>query len=421
MKHIFTVFLFSLICIPVLFAPDAPEYLAFSRSEFTLSHPVSDSTDQIMPLRHYCANMVQHYASRFRRAFTQQPHAEYLFVVTTDGLRWQELFSGADSSLINDPEITSDPAHFKAKYWAANPEARRKKLMPFFWSTLAANGQVYGNRRYGNKVNVDNQMWFSYPGYNEIFTGFADDRHIWSNSKKQNPNTNVLEYLNRCPGYENRVAAFGSWDAFPYILNEKRAGFIVNAGYENRIEDNVSAAQMHLNAAQHIQDQPFEDHCRTDALTWAFGREYLQSNHPKVMYLGLGETDEYAHLNKYGQYLDAANYVDQCLSELWELIQEDPIYRGKSAILITTDHGRGNQKQWKNHHALLEGSDEIWFALCAPQLQKQGELKTPMQHWQKQLAQTMSNLLGFKFSCEHPVGEPVKAAFKPVQLHASLR
>jgi len=421
MKHIFTVFLLSLICMSVLFAPDAPEHLAFSRSAFMRAHPIADTTDALLPLQQYCANMVQHYASRFRRALTQQPHAEYLFVVTADGLRWQEVFTGADSALLNDLDVTNDPAHFNAKYWAETPEARRKKLMPFFWSVLAENGQIYGNRHYGNKVNVDNQMWFSYPGYNEIFTGFADDRHIWSNGKKLNPNTNVLEYLNRCPGFENQVAAFCSWDAFPYILNEKRSGMLVNAGYENRTENMVSAEQLRLNAAQFTELHPFEASCRTDAMTWAFGMEYLQTNHPKVIYFGLGETDEYAHAGKYGQYLDAAHYADQCLADLWNQIQQDPVYRGKSAILITTDHGRGNQKQWRNHHGLLSGSNEIWFALAAPQLQKQGELKTPMQHWQKQFAQTMSNLLGFTFRCEHPVGDPVKVAFNPIKVQASLR
>lgn len=421
MKQICTVFLFSLICIPVLFAPDAPEYLAFSRSEFLRTHPVADTTDRILPIRKYCANMIQHYASRFRRSLSSQPRAEFLFVVTTDGLRWQEVFNGADSVLLNDRNVTDDPAHFRAKYSAATPEASRKKLMPFFWSVLAENGQIYGNRKYGNNVNVDNQLWFSYPGYNEIFAGFADDRHIWSNGKKLNPNTNVLEYLNRCPGYENQVAAFCSWDAFPYILNEKRSGLLVNAGYENRIENMVSATQMHLNASQFTAAHPFTESCRTDALTWAFGMEYMQTNHPKVMYFGLGETDEYAHAGKYGQYLDAAHYADKCLAELWDKIQRDPVYRGKSAIMITTDHGRGNQKQWRNHHALLSGSNEIWFALYAPQLQKQGELKTPMQHWQKQLAQTMSNLLGFNFHCEHPVAAPVKVAFNPRKVHASLR
>jgi hypothetical protein len=39
------------------------------------------------------------------------------------------------------------------------------------WSV--AKGQI-GNRALGNKVNNANPYWFSYPGYNEIMTGYAD-------------------------------------------------------------------------------------------------------------------------------------------------------------------------------------------------------------------------------------------------------
>jgi hypothetical protein len=54
-----------------------------------------------------------------------------LFIITLDGFRWEEVFSGADSSLINNPEINTDTSLIKALYWDADPLERRKKLMPF--------------------------------------------------------------------------------------------------------------------------------------------------------------------------------------------------------------------------------------------------------------------------------------------------
>ena len=116
---------------------------------------------------------------------------------------------------------------------------RREKLLPFFWSVLATEGQLYGNRLEGSKVNVTNAHWFSYPGYNEILTGRADDR-IDSNDKRENPNVTVLEFLHRLPQFRNAVAAFSSWDVFPHIINERRSGIPVNAGFQPAAEDDLT-------------------------------------------------------------------------------------------------------------------------------------------------------------------------------------
>ena len=94
-----------------------------------------------------------------------------LFIVTIDGLRWQEIFNGADPEIINDLKFTQDTALTKAMYWATTKKERRQKLLPFFWNVIAAKGSLYGNRKYHNNVNVPNIYNFSYPGYNEILTG----------------------------------------------------------------------------------------------------------------------------------------------------------------------------------------------------------------------------------------------------------
>ena len=135
----------------------------------------------------------------------QQP--ENVFIITTDGFRWQEVFTGADSALINNPEYSSDTLLTKLQYWDADINERRKKLMPFFWNVLAKQGQLMGNRMYGNNVDVSNLYKFSYPGYNEILTGYSDPL-IYSNKEQVNKNTNILEYLNEKEKYKGKVVAF---------------------------------------------------------------------------------------------------------------------------------------------------------------------------------------------------------------------
>ena len=174
---------------------------------------------------------------------------ENVILITLDGLRWQEVFQGADSMLIDDSGYVKNPEELVETFWDQDPLKRRATLMPFFWNTIAKDGQLYGNRKYGNKVDCSNQMWFSYPGYNEILTGFADDEHITSNSKINNPNTTILEYLNNQAAYQGKVAAFGSWDVFPYIINQERSGIYVNAGFK-KAKENLTEREIFLNKLQ---------------------------------------------------------------------------------------------------------------------------------------------------------------------------
>ncbi|MEO6001166.1 MAG: hypothetical protein ABIN89_30210 [Chitinophagaceae bacterium] len=57
---------------------------------------------------------------------------------------------GADSYLFADDKTTTKfKNQLQKKFWAATPEERRQKLMPFLWSEFANNGRIYGNRDYG--------------------------------------------------------------------------------------------------------------------------------------------------------------------------------------------------------------------------------------------------------------------------------
>src|SRR5262245_45415114 len=90
------------------------------------------------------------------------PKTRNVILVTTDGLRWQDVFRGADEALINKAMggVTNEAA-LREQYWDASPEARRQKLMPWFWSEVATKGQVYGNRDFGCEVQCSNPLFFS--------------------------------------------------------------------------------------------------------------------------------------------------------------------------------------------------------------------------------------------------------------------
>lgn len=336
-----------------------------------------------------------------------QAPAENLVIITLDGLRWQEVFGGMDSVLARDKAFNQgDEQAILAKYGAPDAASRRRRLMPFLWSVVEQEGRIYGNRAYGNQVDNANPYWFSYPGYSEIFCGYVDTA-VNSNDYPPNPNTNVLAYIHQQPGFGGKVAAFGAWDAFDRILNEEKSGFPVVCGTEPCGGAHPTPREQLINDMKADAYSPFGDAELLDVFTHYAAFEYLKRERPRVLYISYGETDEWAHHGHYRDYLDAAHQNDQWFRELWTWLQSDPMYRGKTALLITTDHGRGDavKSTWTDHGRETADSHEMWFAVMGPGCQPGGEIRTQGQYYQKQFAQTLAAWLGLRFVAEHPVAE----------------
>ena len=328
--------------------------------------------------------------------------SENLFIIITDGFRWQEVFQGADSVLINDERFTPDTATIKAMYWNDNMDERRKKLMPFFWNVLVKKGQLFGNRELDNKVDAANLYAVSYPGYNEIFTG-TTDIFISGNSKKKNPNINVLEFLDKQEEFSGKIAVFSSWDVFPYILNRERNNLQINSGYQQLENKEQTVVNSMINS---VQENGIENKSATrhDMLTFAVAREYIKNHLPRVVVVGFGETDDFAHAKRYDLYLQQANQFDRMLAELWHMVQITPAYKDKTSFLITTDHGRGKTaKHWSGHGPFINGSAQTWLALMGPNIKPEGEINASLQIYNRQFAETIANLLNQDFKTRTPL------------------
>jgi hypothetical protein len=336
--------------------------------------------------------------------------------VMTDGYRWQELFRGADPALLNKENGgVADAAALKKSFWRDTPQARREALMPFLWSVVAKQGQIYGNRGLGSDAYVTNGLNFSYPGYNETLCGFPDPR-INSNDKTLNPNVSVLEWLAKKPAFHGKIAAFGAWDAFPFILNVPRSGLLVNAGYAALTAIPLTPQLQLLNALKAEgprvwDEEPF------DSITFHTALEYLKAAKPRVLYLSFDETDEWAHAGNYTEYLNAAHRVDGYLKALWDFVQSDPQYRGQTTLIFSPDHGRGEAPvEWKNHGEKNPDSKYIWMAFLGPDTSALGERSKVGSVTQNQIAATVAAFLGEDYAAAtEKAGRPVAQVSPPVQ------
>src|SRR5215510_1098344 len=206
-----------------------------------------------------------------------QNKTENIVLITLDGARNQEIFSGADLEILRDKTRrgkVEETALYK-RYWADTPEQRREKLMPFFWGTLMRQyGSIAGNRNLGSTVMTTNKMWFSYPGYSEILTGQAHDDVIKSNDKKRNPYTSALEFLKlKLKLDAKQVAAFASWDVMDFIAEHEAGSITSNAGYEPY--DHPDPEIKLLSRLQSEAPTPW-DNVRHDYYTFRFAMAHLK-------------------------------------------------------------------------------------------------------------------------------------------------
>ena len=285
-------------------------------------------------------------------------------LVTMDGARWQEVFRGADPAIVNDkrfvnPDIKDDvvnPAYVTVHDRAA-------ALMPFLHGKIAHDGVLIGNRDAGECASVANDMWFSYPGYNEILTG-KPDPSIVENDKIWNKNVSFLEYLQHQPAFHGKVEMVGTWTLFPYIVNTQRTDLPVNAGFHGSYPTDVKTAR--------------------DGLA-------LLSRHDRVIYVAFGDSDEFAHAGDYAHYLAALERGDEYLREIWQRLQSDPFYKGQTTLFVSTDHGRGDKPigYWRDHASQryfdinpksqpeyngvgVPGSANVFMAALGPAVKREG-------------------------------------------------
>lgn len=316
-------------------------------------------------------------------------------LIVSDGLRWQELFQGADPQLINRKYgHVQDTSGLRRMFARDNSDSARAALFPFIWRVVAKQGEIFGNRMQQSNVDVTNGFKFSYPGYNEMTTGRPDPR-INSNNAGPNPNVTVFEWLNRRPGFAGQVAVFGTWDEFADIFNRGRSQLPIWSGWDAPPSSVPQVPRDSLLTNLYASTTRIWDDLAYDSFMQAEVTSYVSRKHPRVLFVGYGETDEWAHAGRYDLVLRSAHQFDTFVAELWNAMQQMPQYRDSTTFIITTDHGRGNGlEKWTDHGADVTGAESIWIAVMGPDTPALGELSHTAAATQSQIAATVADLLG---------------------------
>jgi hypothetical protein len=342
----------------------------------------------------------------------QEPVAQdAIILITLDGARTEEIFGGLDVDVLKStlkPEQKVEESPVYQRFWAETPEARRRKILPFFWALVTEQGSIAGNRTLGSSATLGNKHWFSYPGYSEILLGQAFDADITSNDPIRNPRETLLERLRRekqLPAAQ--VATFASWDVFDAIAEHTEGATTINAGAEP-----LDLAQEDVRVMNRLQQEAASpwDHTRLDAFTFRQAMAYLEKARPRVLYVAFDETDDWAHDGRYDKVLDTYVRTDGYLRELWTWLLAQPDYRGQTHLLITTDHGRGaTPADWRHHGDKYPGAEHVWMAFVSPKMAQRGEWKNAPAISTSQIAATLASWVGVDWNVDHPgAGKPIR-------------
>jgi hypothetical protein len=257
-------------------------------------------------------------------ANAQQPaqplKTKNVFLIISDGLRWQEIFTGAEKHLLftDHGGNWARKDYLEQNFWRETPEERRNVLFPFLWTVVAKQGQIFGDQNKGSVARVTNGLNFSYPGYNEMLTGVPDVR-INSNDFGPNPNVTVFEWLNGQPEFHDKTAVFATWEVFKNIFNEPRSHLTMQVGWDQPYSGASLPPQQQLMNELFRTTTKLDNEDVYDSFLQVPLVDFLKTNHSRLFFVGYGETDNWAHAGRHDLVLESARGFDHFVQQLWDL------------------------------------------------------------------------------------------------------
>jgi hypothetical protein len=277
-----------------------------------------------------------------------------IVLVTIDGARWQEIFDGTD------------------REWHRGPRRSSRELVPNLERLARDHGAAVGAPGRG-LIRATGPNFVSLPGYTEIMTGRApigcQDNTCATIA--------VPTFLDDAHEAGASVAAFGSWETLDRVVSSRPGAFTVSCG---RAGDTT------------IDPFPGGAEFRPDRITGALALRHLETERPDVLYVGLGEPDEYAHRGDYAGYMRALGEADAFVGQIVAALERMGARGADTHLFVTADHGRS--RDFEGHGGSAPESARVWLVASGPSITARGRVSSSHERHLADVAPTLRRLLG---------------------------
>jgi arylsulfatase A-like enzyme len=176
------------------------------------------------------------------------------------------------------------------------------------------------------------------------------------------------------------------------------------------LEADPGVAQI-LAAGARSAGAPGEDDFRPDAYTGEAALAYLQAAHPRFLFIGLGDTDEYGHADDYRAYLDALRRADELIGRVAHFVFQEIALGRRTTLLVTTDHGRAYS--FTSHGAESPESSRVWLVAAGSGVAARGLVESGRERHLADIAPTIRALLGLPAVSPSDSGEMLRELLLP--------
>jgi len=132
-----------------------------------------------------------------------------------------------------------------------------------------------------------------------------------------------------------------------------------------------------------------------DELTFFISREVMRKFSPRLLVVDLSDV-EVAHFGSYALHLSGIRTADRLAYQLWQEVEANPEYRGRTTMVILPEFGRdpdgSTTNGFFNHRANDESTRTTWMMALGAAVDKPQIIDRPVRHID--LCPTLAGLLG---------------------------
>jgi hypothetical protein len=321
-------------------------------------------------------------------------------LVVLDGVRWQEIF-GADSALTGDR-----PGRY-------GQDAR--DLLPNIYAAIGTRGAIVGAPGHGRTIAASGPNFVSMPGYTEIFDGRAP-AGCQDNECDGARRPTIVDEIRDRTAADSAVAVFASWERIAAAATQMPTRIVLSAGRtdirgEGILRDDPEMGET-LDRGRGADPYPGAGSFRPDRYTAALALRYLDVRRPALLFVGLGEPDEYAHRGDRIGYMASLRYADEFVGQLLATLDRMGERGRRTLVLVTSDHGRG--RNYRDHGSRFPESARVWLAAFGGPVHARGFVEAPQPRRLADIAPTIRTVLAMKPDGDPSGGMPLSELFDDV-------